>query len=103
MSKEFNISPRTLALRTNGIFSPTDRGHLVHELIIINRALKNHANPKIPFAMSEEQKQKHTLRKEDLCGLLGLPSDEKIREKKIQGFDGRLTQMGLPYYRINFK
>lgn len=103
MSPEIRVSPRKLALRTNGVFSPTDRGHIAHELVLIHRTLKRNADPKVQFSMSEELEQKYRTRKEELCCQLGLPPDERIREKKIQGFDGRLTQMGLPYYRIHIK
>lgn len=103
MSKEIHISSRALVVRTNGVFSPTDRGHLAHELIRVHRTLRNCTNPKKTFAMSEDLKQKHIARREELCGLLGLLSDEKVREKQIQGFDGYLRRVGFPYYRINIK
>lgn len=100
MSPEINVFPRTLALRTNGTFSLTERGHLAHELVRIYRMLKSDADPGVEFAMSEEQRQKSLARKEELCLLIGLPQDEKTRERTIWGFDGRLKQMDIPYYRI---
>ena len=95
------VSDRALAVRFNGVFSPTERGHLVHELIRINSVLKKDANPKVEFSMSAEFKQQYGKRKEELCGLLGLPSDEKAREKSIQGYSGYMMKVGLPYYKIN--
>ena len=103
MSVESSLSSRTLALRINGVFSATERGHLAQELVRTHRTLKSNKNPKTQFAMSEDQEQACRARREELCGLLGLPPDEGIREKKIQGFDGKLRQVGLPYYRIHIK
>lgn len=100
MSPEIHVSPRTLALRTNGAFSLTERGHLVHELVRIQRTLEHNANPRAQLAISGELEQEYRARREELCCQLGLPSDERIREKTIQGWDGRLRQMGLPHYRI---
>jgi len=101
MSAEIYLSSRTLALRTNGVFSPTERGHLAHELVRLHRTLKNNSNPEITFSMREELAERYRQRREELCGLLGLPPDEKAREKVIQGFDGYLTRVGLPYHRVN--
>lgn len=101
MNAEIDISSRTLAVRTNGVFSPTDRGHLAHELVRIHRALKNNSDPKITFAMNEELTHRYIQRREELCGLLGLPPDDKVREKVIQGFNGYLVRVGLPHYRVN--
>lgn len=103
MNKEIHVSSRTLALRTNGVFSLTDRGHLAHELVRIHRILKSLADPKKTLAMSEDLKQKHFARREELCDLLELPSDRRIREKTIQGFDGYLIRVGLPYYRLGLE
>ena len=98
---EIHISSRTLALHTNGVFSPTERGHLAHELVLLHRVLKNNSNPEKTFSMREELAERYRQRREELCALLELPPDEKTREKAIQGFDGYLTRVGLPYYRVN--
>lgn len=100
MSAEIHVSSRTLALRINGVYSPTERGHLAHELVLINRILKKNADPNVAFVISQDMERKYIARREELCSLLGLPSDERTREKKIQGFDGFLTRMGLPYYKV---
>lgn len=101
MSAEIHVSSRVLALRTNGVFSPTDRGHLVHELVRTHRAIKNNSDPRITFSMSEELTERYMQRREELCCLLGLPTDAEAREKAIQGFSGYLIRVGLPHYRVN--
>ena len=103
MNKEIHVSSRALAVRTNGVFSPTERGHLAHDLVLAHRLLKNHRDPKIAFAMGEDQIRKYSARKEELCDLLGLPQEEQGREKIIQGFSGYLARVGIPYYRILLK
>jgi len=101
MNVEVHVSNKALAVRFNGVFSPTDRGHLAHELARINSALKKNANPKVAFAMSEKLAEQYKERRDELCDQLGLPQDEKIREKAIQGYSGYLASVGLPYYKIN--
>ena len=103
MNKEIHVSSRALVVRTNGVFYPTNRGHIAHELDLMHRLLKNHTDPNIAFAMSPEQVQKYCVRKEELCDLLGLPQDEQAREKRIQGFSGHLARAGIPYYRVGPK
>ena len=103
MNHEIHISPKTLAIRFNGVFSATDRGHLAQELVRHHRTLKKLSDPKITFSQNNEITEEMSTRHEELCGLLGLPPDEKKREKVIQGLDGRLRQVGLPYYKINVK
>ena len=101
MSKEIHVSSRTLAVRINGVFSHTERGHLARDLVLAHRLLKNHADRKKEFAMSPEQIQNYYVRREELCNSLGLPQEEQKREKIIQGFSGYLARVGLPYYRVN--
>ena len=101
MRVENPISSRTLIFSTNGNRLLTERGHLAHELVRLHRTLKNNSNPEIMFSMRGDLAEGYRQRKEELCGLLGLPSDEKAREKAIQGFDGYLTRVGLPYHRVN--
>lgn len=100
MSAEVYISSKALAVRFNGVYSPTDRGHLAHELVRIHTTLKNNEKPGVLFFMSEEIVRTQRSRKEELCAQLGLPADEKAREKAIQGFNGYLTKVGFPYYKI---
>lgn len=100
MSKEIHISSKALAVRFNGVFSATDRAHLAQELVRHHRTLKKLKDPRIQFAQNAEATEMMSARREELCGLLGLPFDEKKREKIIQGLDGRLRQVGFPYYKI---
>lgn len=106
MSPEVHITSKTLAVRFNGRFSPTDRGHLAHELVRVDRVLSTLAKASIKgstiqFNMSEEMAREHGERRERLCRQLGLSPDEKKRRKSIRGFDRKLMQAGFPYYKIN--
>jgi hypothetical protein len=101
MNVEVHVSEKSLAVRFNGVFSPTDRGHLAHELVRIDSALKKDADPKIEFSISDKMRQGYLERKEELCGLLGVPSEGTARERTINGYNGYLAKVGLPYYRIN--
>ena len=100
MSAEVQVSPKALAVRFNGVFCPTERGHLAHELIRVHATLKKNADLKVLFSMTGEQVRVHELRKGELCRKLGLSTDEETREKTIQGFNGWLTRYGFPYYKI---
>lgn len=101
MSPEVNISSKALAVRFNGVFSPTDKGHLAHELVRIHKVLRNVEDPKAQFSMRPDLVQSYKSREEELCSQLGLPSDKKKREKIIKGYNGYLCRVGLPYYKIN--
>jgi hypothetical protein len=103
MSAEVYVSSKALAVRFNGVFSPTDRGHLAHELVRTHKVLESIADPKQEVSFSEEMTKKLHDRREELCDMLGLPSEEKIRERTIQRFSRRLDKVGLPYYKINLR
>lgn len=103
MSAEIYVSPKALAVRVNGEFSLTDRGSLVRELIVLDKALRNSDNSKIAFAMSQELRQEYGTRKEKLCCQLGLPENEEERKKVIQGFTGCLARLHVPYYKIKIR
>lgn len=96
----FNLSSNKLAIRTNGVFSPTEKGHLAHDLIRINMVLKNNSEPQAStFSMSDDYASQLLEEREQLCIKLGLPSDEKKRENKINEFKDYLEKVGLPYYK----
>lgn len=98
MSIEVHVSSRTLAVRFNGVFSPTERGHLAQELVRISTLLKKNADPKVNFSMNDVEECKR--RREELCNALGLSLDERKREQSIGGFKGYLERVGLPYFKI---
>lgn len=85
---------------TNGTFLPTERGHLVNELVRISYTLKQLEKPGVAFAMNETYKINFQARREELCNILGLPNDEKSRRMAIAGYDGYLRRFGFPYWRV---
>jgi len=102
MSPEVHVPFEALAVRFNGKFYPTDRGHLVHDLVLNYRILKHGEDQGEQFSMSEEMKQNCREKLESLSRQLKLPEDVRIREKIIQKYDKYLTKVGLPY-NVNIK
>jgi hypothetical protein len=98
MIPEILAPTEALAVRFNGKWHPTDKGHLAHDLVLYHNVLKNsEKGSKALFSMSEEMKQQYKKKEEDLCRQLKLPKTQIAREKKIQEFEDRLNEAGLPF------
>ena len=79
----------------------TKQGLMAHELVRIDRSLRNHENPSISFAiMLKGMVCAYSERRDELCRLLGLPDDKTAKAKIIKGYDRRLRKIGHPYWRF---
>ena len=101
MGKEVHIGHKTIAVRLNGQYHPTNRGRDAHELRILARALSR--DGKRGFSIGPELRQKYAGRMEALCVKLDLPKDEGARKNTIRGLSGRLTQLDMPISRVFIK
>lgn len=101
MSAESRVPHNAFAIRFNGVYFPTDRGHLAHRLTIVDRALSNHADPKIEFAMTGTLVEGYRVEREDLCSQLELPLDARKRGKAIKGLADYFERKKVVFLRPN--
>lgn len=89
-----------LAVRINGRLEPTAIGCEIQELVRHHRTLEKLKKPNSGYAVSADIARQDSQRVEDLCGKYGLPQDKEARNRSISGYDGKLRQIGFPYWRI---
>jgi hypothetical protein len=94
------ITEGSLVKRANGTYYLTNKGHMVHNLLVAHKALENVRNPEITFSMSKAMKENYIETEERICGILGLPFEEREKQKILEKFENYLDEVGLRISRI---
>ncbi|MDO8621234.1 MAG: hypothetical protein Q7R31_03050 [Candidatus Levybacteria bacterium] len=78
----------------------TGKGLMVQELVRIDYSLRKHERPSVSFKMSDDMVRAYSERRDELYKLLGLPENQITRAKIIDGYSGKLWEIGHPHWHF---